>query len=158
MKNRSLTGLSFFFISVGLLLTLENFGVIRGVSRHWPALILILGSGFILLFHQRRRQDAGLLWIGSFLVLLGMFFYHLNFSSWWKLAHQWPMFLAIVGLSFFSTYWFIRKKIFIYMSIIFNSLFAGLYLVFGVALIMWPLSLIIFGLSLLGINYFGKRE
>jgi hypothetical protein len=123
MKNRSLNVLAFLFILIGVLLAMENFGVISGVSRHWPALILLLGSGFVLLFFQRRRTDAALLWLGSFLDFLGIFFYYLNYTSWWHLGRQWPMFLAIVGLSFLSVSAFIRRRIFIYLSIVFIAMF-----------------------------------
>jgi uncharacterized membrane-anchored protein len=38
------------------------------------------------------------------------------------------------------------------------ALFGALWLVFSVSLRLWPLSLVVFGMSLLSINFFAKKE
>jgi uncharacterized membrane protein YjjB (DUF3815 family) len=45
-----------------------------------------------------------------------------------------------------------KRKVFLYFSLLFLALFCSLYLVFNVSLKLWPVSMIVFGLSLLGIN------
>ena len=54
----------------GAVVTMENFGVLRGVSMHWPLLLSLLGAGFVLLFFQRQQHDPVLLWLGTFFLAL----------------------------------------------------------------------------------------
>jgi hypothetical protein len=156
--RRSLSTLAVLFIITGSVLTLENFHVISGISRHWPLVLMLAGAGFLLLFFKDMRFDPALVWIGTFLLPLGGFFYFLNFTSWKHIAHLWPLFLGFVGISFLATTIFAKSRIFLYISIMFVMLFSALWLVFTVSLRLWPLSFIIFGLSLLLINFFAKKE
>ncbi len=156
--NKSLTSIAVIFIIAGAVLTLENFSIVTGISSHWPLFVLLVGSGFTLLYFQTRRGDAALIWLGSFLIPLGLFFYYLNFSSWTQIGRLWPLFLGIVGVSFLVTTIATRSRIFLYISILFVALFGALWLVFSVSLRLWPLSLVVFGLSLLSINLFAKKE
>lgn len=159
MKTRSsLSTLAVLFVIAGVVLTLENFHVISGVSRHWPLLLLLAGAGFLLLFFKDMRFDPALIWIGSFLLPLGGFFYFLNFSSWKNIAHLWPLFLGIAGISFLATTAVTKSRIFLYLSITLIMLFSALWLVATVSLRLWPLSFVIFGLSLLSINFFARKE
>lgn len=159
MKTRpSLTVLSVLFIIAGTILTLENFHVISGISRHWPMFLILTGLGFLLLFFKDKRFDSALVWIGSFLIPLGGFFYFLNFTSWRHMARLWPLFLGFAGISFLATTMVTKSRRFLYLSITFVVVFSSLWLVFTVSLRLWPLSLIIFGLSLLAINHFTKKE
>jgi uncharacterized membrane protein len=74
------------------------------------------------------------------------------------MAHLWPLFLGIVGLSFLITTIATKSRIFLYLSFLFVTLFCALWLVFTVSIKLWPLSLVVFGLSLLSINLFTKKE
>ena len=145
--------LAMIFIIIGTLITLENFSIISGVSFHWPGLLLILGCGFTLLFFQREKVDPVLLWLGTFIMILGIFFYYLNFTSWASLATLWPVFLGIVGISFFTVGFFTRKITLAYFGSAFIALFIIFFLVFGVSKKLWPMSLVVFGLSLLLLEY-----
>ncbi len=89
---------------------------------------------------------------------LGLFFYYLNFTSWSHVARLWPLFLGIVGVCFLVSTIMTGSRIFLYVSIFFVALFGALWLVFSVSLRLWPLSLVVFGLSLLSINFFTKKE
>ncbi len=149
--------LSVILIIAGAIITLENFSLISGISVHWPALLIILGIGFILLFFQKKQQDIAMIWIGSFVALLGCFFYHLNFSGWKNLGHDWPVFLAIIGLSFMSIALFRSKMVYILSSLSFITLFIVFFLVFTVSSRFWPLSLLLLGVDLLLIDYFNRR-
>lgn len=155
-KNRTLGILALLFIIAGAILTLENYHVIPGISINWPVLLLILGMGFVLLFFERKKEP--IIWIGSFLLFISIFFYYLNFTSWKSLAHLWPVFLGVIGLSFLATAIFTRKRIFAYLAILFITIFLALYLVFTISLKLWPMSLFIFGISLLIIDYFNKKR
>jgi hypothetical protein len=74
------------------------------------------------------------------------------------MARLWPLFLGIVGVCFLVTTILTRNRIFLYISILFVALFGALWLVFSVSLRLWPLSLVVFGMSLLSINFFAKKE
>ncbi len=98
-----------------------------------------------------------MIWLGSFVALLGLLFYYLNFTGWKNLAHDWPVFLAIVGLSFMSIAVFRRKMVYILSSLSFITLFIVFFLVFTVSSRFWPLSLLLLGVDLLLIDYFNRR-
>lgn len=103
-------------ILIGVLVTLENFQLIGCVSAHWPLLLMMLGLGFLMLFYQRRRSDAVLLWLGSCMTILALFFYYLNFTAWSRLARQWPIFLGIVGLGFLVLGLDTRRPLYLYFT------------------------------------------
>jgi hypothetical protein len=158
MKSRSsIIFLSIILIIAGAIITTENFNIITGVSKHWPALLIILGSGFIILFFQRQQQDIPMIWLGSFIATLGLFFYYLNYAGWKRLGHDWPVFLAIVGLSFLLVSVFKRKMVYILSALLFITLFLIFFLVFTISSKFWPLSLLILGVDLLLIDYFNKK-
>jgi hypothetical protein len=156
--KKSLTVLASLFILSGIVITLENYHIIHGISIHWPALVCLLGAGFIALFFWGSREDAALLWIGTFFSSLGLVFYYLNFTSWSLMAHEWPLFLLITALSFMTITILTKSKLYLYFSLLFLALFCSLYLVFNVSLKLWPVSMIIFGLCLLGINLAGYKS
>jgi len=159
MKEKKTLGvLAFVFIFVGLLLTLENLKIIPGISVHWPVFLFVVGIGFGIMFFQQKKKDAFLIWISSLLVLLGIFFYYLNFTSWIRLATLWTIFLGIVGLSFLSAGIFVKNKLLLSLAVLFITLFLALYLVFTISLKLWPLSFVVFGISLLIIDYFNKKN
>ena len=159
MKNKkSVSVLAGLFIIAGMVLVLENFALLRGVSKFWPGLILITGSGFILLFFSRQRRDPALIWLGSFMALLSVFFLCLNNTAWDTLSYLWPVFLGVVGVSFLVTSIFVKGRTYAYLAVFFISVFLALYFVFTVSLKLWPLSLVLFGISLLIIDYFNRRN
>jgi hypothetical protein len=142
------------FVAAGVILLLENLNLVSGISRLWPLLLMVVGLGFTILLFQRRRCDIVLIWLGSFNLLVGIFFLYLNFVGWGRMATLWPVFLLIVAISFLISSRYSRHRpIFASVAIVFGMLFASLYLVFGVSLSLWPFSLVAFGLSLLWINY-----
>ncbi len=155
-QNKSLNLLATLFVIIGSLLILENYHVIEGVSRLWPGLIMVFGIGFVMLFFEREKNDPVLIWMGTFLILLAIFFFYLNYTSWNLMVRLWSFFLGIIGLSFFSIHIFSPNKIFLYLAISFVLLFIIFYLVFGISTALWPISMIIFGISLLIINFYYK--
>jgi hypothetical protein len=158
MQNKpTLIFLAAIFICVGILLTLENMDIVDGISLHWPLFVLIAGSGFIMLFYHRDKDDDFLVWLGTFMVLLGLFFYFLNFTNWNQLSFLWPVFLGIVGFSFLAIGIIKKNRLFGYLGIVFVGMFLIFTLVFTVSKQLWPTSFIVFGLCLLIINYYNKK-
>ena len=157
-KQKSISVLAGLFIIAGMVLVLENYALLRGISKFWPGLILITGSGFILLFFNRHKRDPALIWLGSFMAGLSVFFLCLNNTSWTTLSYLWPVFLGIVGASFLMTSIFTKGRAYAYLAVLFISVFLALYFVFTVSYKLWPLSLVLFGISLLIIDYFNKAQ
>jgi uncharacterized membrane protein HdeD (DUF308 family) len=153
VRTSSLVFLSAILVVVGALLTLENLGLVDGVSRHWPAFLVVLGTGFLLLFYKRDGTDLPLLWLGSFICSLGVFFYFLNFTSWRSLGRLWPVFLGLVGLSFLALGVARRSRMYSAFAVAFIGLFLIFMLVFTVSLKLWPMSLVVFGASLLILDH-----
>lgn len=157
MKKRSGTAfLAVILIITGIVVTLENFRFLNGISRHWPALLLIVGLGFTLLYFQRQRQDQVLIWLGTFIGLLGLFFYYLNFTTWKGLSHDWPVFLLIIGISFIPVAASRKKMIYVLSSLSFITLFLIFFMVFKVSAKLWPLSFLFLGADLLIIEYVNR--
>lgn len=156
--TKTLLFLAAILMAVGALLTLENLGLLHGVSRHWPMFLLILGSGFLLLYRSRQAGDAAMLWLGSFILLLGAFFYFLNFTSWRLLGRLWPVFLGLAGLSFLAVGVARRSMMFHLLATALVGLFTVFTLVFAVSMKLWPTSLVVFGASLLMLDYMRRKE
>jgi hypothetical protein len=154
---RSIFVLAIVLMAAGAVLTLENMRIISGASKQWPAFLIILGIGFEILFFERKRNDLAILWLGTALILLGIFFFYLNYTSWMKMVKLWPLFLEIAGASFFVLYVKGRISIFLFLAVALLMLGAVFYLVFGVSLMLWPLSLVAFGISLLLVNHYYLR-
>lgn len=156
--TKTLLFLAAIMMAVGALLTLENLGLLHGVSRHWPLFLLILGSGFLLLYRSRQAGDAAMLWLGSFILLLGAFCYFLNFTSWRLLGRLWPVFLGLAGLSFLAVGVARRSMVFHLLATALVGLFTVFTLVFAVSMKLWPTSLVVFGASLLMLDYMRRKE
>ncbi len=151
-ERSSINVLAAVFVIAGVILTLETTGVVTGIARFWPLLIIILGIGFLGLFNQKGRNDLVLAWLGTFSIGLGTLFGYLNHAGWLRISRLWPIFLALVGVSFTVLSFFSPNRAFAWSAVLFLSLFVVFYLVFSVSLSLWPLSLVIFGLCLFWIS------
>jgi hypothetical protein len=157
-KVRSVFVLAVMFIAAGVILTLENTGLISGASKLWPLFPLAAGVGFLLLYFGYKRNDVALLFLGTVFALLSVFFLYLNYTTWSQTATLWPVFLAIAGAGFLSIYLGSRVRLFLFLALGLIILAGVFYLVFGVSLALWPLSLVAFGASLLFVNHFYLRR
>lgn len=142
-------------IIIGTLLILENFGISTGIWFLWPVLPLIIGVGFCMLYF-RTRKDTVLLGLGTFICLNSIFFIYLNFTSWARLVFQWPVFLMILGLTFLNGYIFSKKRVLIYLAMLLIALGASFILVFIISLRLWPLTLVLAGVSFIIIGVFER--
>ena len=156
-QKRTQVVFAMLLILAGSLITMENYSLIKGVTFHWPMLLLIFGFGFVMLFFERKRIDPVLIWLGTFQITLAILFYYLNATSWKNLISLWPVFLGIVGISFLAVAVFWRKMLFIYFAASFLALFIIFTLVFSISSRLWPMSFVVFGLSLLIIDHINRR-
>jgi hypothetical protein len=157
-RIRSILILALVFILAGAVLTLENMKVISGVSRLWPVFPFIVGSGFCILFFERKARDLAMFFLGSMLCQVSYLFFLPQFLFLVRAATLWPVFLCIAGISFLSIYFSSRIRIFSILGISLILLAAVFYLVFGVSHNLWPLSFVAFGGSLLIVNHYYLRK
>lgn len=140
--------LGFLCVVVGVLLFLEEMGMMDGVHRLWPVFPAVLGVGFVLMFFQRGRVDLILMGLGSYLVGISVLFLACNYSSWGILVRLWPVFIGMVGLSsVISSAYARRIRRVMWLSGTFLVLLSIVFLlVFGLYPGFWPVSLMLFGL------------
>ncbi len=159
MKHRqTLYFLAIVFVISGILLTLENLDLVGDVSNHWPFFLLVVGSGFVMLYFNRDSSDDVLMWLGSFIFLLGSLFYFLNFTDWAMLSRLWPLFLGGVGLSFLFTGVLSPRRLYLFFAVFFIGLFIIFTSVFTISAKLWPLSFVVFGLALIVLQFLLRRK
>ncbi len=146
-------------LCVGILLLLEEIGVVDGVHRLWPVFPAVVGFGFLLLFFQRSRADLVLMGTGSYLIGVSVLFLICNYTSWSILVRLWPVFIAMVGVSsILASLYAIRIRRVMWMSGTFLMLLSIVFLiVFGLHPGLWPISLVLFGLWILLITWARNR-
>ena len=134
--------------AVGVLLLLENFGVLSGMHELWPIFPAAIGTGMVMMFFQRGRADLVLLGIGSYLVGVSALFFALNYTTWTALSWAWPVFVALLGASSIAVARYAARARWVALGsgtfLVLLSLV--LYVVFEVSPRVWPLSLVLFGL------------
>lgn len=96
MARRSGTIVGPLLIVVGLLMLLSRLGV-PAFSHLWPFLILAAGAGLLIRFFQ-TRDDTGLVFVGTLLVLIGGLF---QIDQWFGLdfGDHWPFFVLAPGVA-----------------------------------------------------------
>ena len=87
------------FLLQQLGLELPNF-----FSAWWPIFPFMFGVAFLVPFFTGEGRDCGLVWPGTFGILLGSYFFLFSFGllEWEQIL--WPVFPLIVGLSFLATW------------------------------------------------------
>jgi len=84
-------------LAAGIILTLDNLGVIDGEDflSYWPLLLMVVGISHLVRPPGSRRIVGGLVWIavGATMLLSNLGF--IAFDIW----DLWPIFLVILGLS-----------------------------------------------------------
>ena len=143
-------------IVIGAVFLLENFGIIEGAWFLWPLLPLIIGIGFCILFFKTRRRDPVLLGMGVFTLLNSIFFFYLNFTGWRQLALLWPVFMVVLGLTFLACYFPSKAKVLLYLTTFLIALGTSFILVFVISTKLWPIILVLAGVSFIIISLFER--
>jgi hypothetical protein len=75
-------------------------------SALWPIFPFMFGAAFLATYFTGANRDCGLIWPGTFGVLLGSFFFLFSFGvfEWERMDTLWPVFPLIVGLAFLATW------------------------------------------------------
>jgi predicted membrane protein len=82
-------------LSAGIILTLDNLGVIDGEEylSYWPVLVILVGISHLVRPVGSRRVTAGLIWMAVGGILLGSNLGYITFDVW----DLWPLLLVIIG-------------------------------------------------------------
>jgi hypothetical protein len=153
-QYKGFTILAIFTILSGVLLLGENYGVLPAVHNFWPLASGALGAGFLLLYRSGKLESL-LVGIGTYLICFSVLALICNYTSWRILKHAWPLFIGFLGISMLSIFFFARRQ-YLYLSLGSGLIMLALvfFFVFSVDPLLWPLSLIMFGISVLLLNYF----
>lgn len=136
-------------MGIGALLLAENFGLIGNVGSGWPLTVTLAGTALIVSGKGRGRYGHGLVGTGVYLVLTSFLFLYLNVTSWSRIADLWPLFIGFLGVAIFvSGEGWRRRGVLLFLSAMFVVLALIFFLVFSVEGRLWPISLILFGISL----------
>ena len=94
-------------IAVGLWFLLRNFGIdVPGIGNFWPIFPTLGGLGLIAQFTRGGERDAGVLIPGVSAFLIGLFFFFFTFGvlDWSAMGQLWPVFPLIGGISFVAAW------------------------------------------------------
>ncbi len=115
------------------------------VYKLWPALVLILGVGYIGIYAKRRGRGVLYLALGEYLVLFSGLAFYLNFttsadggSGWRNLGHLWPLFMAFLAVVFGTVFIVGRRGrfvLFLALLLLVSAVFSFLVLFLGGALV-----------------------
>ncbi len=144
-------------IGIGALLILENYGYINGIYHLWPVFPLVLGIGLYMLYMDRGKKDAVVLAIGVYLIQFSMLAFYENYTSWTSMSYLWPFFVGFLGVSFLAIYISTGAGIiFFHLAVFLMGLCIVFFLIFSVDYRLWPISLVLFGISIILIKEFNK--
>jgi len=154
---RSIRFLASAAVVYGVLLSLENFGYLRGPKKWWPGLTLILGLGFIGL--QRKRGFLPALGIGVYLCCFSALAFYCNYVGWNTLTSLWPVFIAFMGLSL-SCCFLARRDLWVLeaLGLALICLAMTFILIIEVGPRFWPVSLVLFGITCLAVERYANAE
>lgn len=140
------------FIGLGVMLLLGQW---LGWGQLWPLFPLIGGLSFLVAYVLGGFRDAGLVFVGTAAVLVGLFF--LGFTTghweWAEMERLWPVFPLIGGVAFCALFVAERARDLGTLTVGAVALvigIAGLGITFGFlgkeVVKLWPLLLILIGL------------
>jgi hypothetical protein len=133
---------------IGTLLAVDMIAGLSFLYKLWPLLTVILGVGFIGIYARRSRREAVYIGVGIYLIGFSGLALYCNLTSWRVLADLWPLFIGLMGLSFIFGYLFgSRRPLALLGGLLFISLAAVFFFVFGVNPQLWWTVFILAGIS-----------
>jgi len=128
------------------------------ISEFWPFFLVVGGLIFYAAYYARSQKPAGyegLLFPGSYLIVLGLLFLFMNLFGWHCMRFMWPTFILGVPVSLFAMYKFgphdpDRQRTDLLGAVkILGIISLVLFFIAGGGLFLWPLALIIVGLVII---------
>ncbi len=144
-------------IGIGVLLMLENYGYIKGVYNLWPIFPLILGIGLCMLYVDKGKTNPTILAMGVYIIQFSALAFYANYTTWKSMEFLWPFFVGFLGVAFLFVYFSTGKgMIFFHLGVFLAGLCVVFFLIFSIDYRLWPISLVLFGISILLIKEFNK--
>ena len=144
---------------IGGLLVADAYNLaVASLTQIWPLFIILLGIALLSQNAAERRRRAGLTFVGTLLLLHGIFFLLITFRigrlSWVDMQLLWPLLLVFIGASFLMAYIvgdFREKALLVPMYILGGIGMFGLPVTLGTvqtiafrnSLRLWPLALLL---------------
>jgi hypothetical protein len=121
------------------------------VTRLWPTLVVLLGSGLIGIYIHRDRRGALFLASGIYLLCFSALAFYLNFTLWSQITRLWPLFIAFLGVSLLAVFFVSRRhrRVSMLAGLLLVSLAMVFFFVFSVDIRYWWIIFIFAGLSVL---------
>ena len=128
------------------------------VADFWPFFLILGGLIFYAFFFMRSERPAGyegMLFPGTYLIIIGLLFLLMNLIGWQNMRYAWPTFVFGVALSLAAMYLFgqqgvEQKRAELLSAVkILAIISAVLYLVAIGGIYLWPVALIIVGLAII---------
>lgn len=137
-------------ILIGGIAALDHAFGLSLASRIWPILITMLGVGFIGMYAQRGRREAGFLGIGVYVFCFSLLAFYCSFTSWRNLAFLWPLFIGVMGIAFLCIYGFHRQSRYsLLLGLVLLAVAGEFLILFSLGGQFWWAVLLFLGVSLL---------
>lgn len=156
MKTTTIIGV--LLIVLGILFLGPTLGLFT-LKLMWPAILLLIGLGFILAFVSAPKLP-GLLMPGAILVVSSIPFFICTFSGdWFRMASLWPIFIFSVSIGLFLMYFLgskhkgLRRAALILLGIGIVS-----YLIFNYIRFIFPILFLAAGLILIFIGLSAQKK
>ncbi|MCP4582776.1 MAG: hypothetical protein GY839_14295 [candidate division Zixibacteria bacterium] len=128
------------------------------ISDFWPFFLVVGGLIFYAAYYARSEKPIGyegLLFPGTYLIVLGLLFLSMNLFGWHNMRFMWPTFILGVPISLLAMYKFgpsepdrARSDLQTAIKII-GTVSIVLFVIAGGGFFLWPLALIIIGLVII---------
>ena len=99
--------LGILMVTLGLWFFLRNLGFdLPGLGELWPIFTSLAGATFLIAFVTGKSHNAGLVFLGTAGILVGLFFFTFTVGplEWWRMEDYWPAFPLIAGSAFVATW------------------------------------------------------
>jgi uncharacterized membrane protein HdeD (DUF308 family) len=146
------------FITLGAILL---FGHLLGgwfIAKFWPFFLIAGGAVFYIAYFFRHEKPAGyegMLFPGTYLIILGLLFFINNLVGWQAMRYLWPTFVLGVAISLYAMYRCCPKdevnqnKDLLSAIRILSIISGALYLLTIGGWRLWPLVLIVIGVLII---------
>jgi hypothetical protein len=132
VKLSSFGRLGLLLAFIGVLMAVDTLADISFIYKLWPLVTTALGIGFIGIYVRRARRESIYTGIGAFIIGFSGLALYCSLTTWAALATLWPVFIALIGISFVCGYFSGNRRpalllagfLFISLAILFYSLFS----------------------------------
>ncbi len=155
---RITTIIGILLIVLGILFLGPTFGLFT-LKVIWPAVLLLIGIGFVLTYAAAPKL-VGLLMPASVLIISSIPFFICTFTGdWYRMAALWPMFIFSVSVGLFLMYFLGTKNKGLRSAALILLLFGVVsFLIFSYVRFIFPFLFLAAGLILVFIGLSSKKK